>query len=207
MNRPSKPSNLADGEPVIGELIAVIDETSPRMGPGVYYVLTTAVMFNPAAVTTALAAVFDDTPARTRAFHWHKEGPTARQKLIDIIIGQGVIAHSRYQSVARDKQVRARQALLVHLAEDLHNEGIDHLIVESGDEVTNGRDKTTLLTHFEDRGGVPFRYDWRSKNEPLLWIADAINGALHDLYFHGNPGWFTQLCDAGVLPGEPIYTE
>jgi len=53
---------------------------------------------------------------------------------------------------------------------------------------------------------VPFRYDWRSKNEPLLWIADAINGALHDLYFHGNPEGFTQLCDAGVLPGEPTYT-
>lgn len=173
MSRPGKPSNFADGQPVIGELIAVIDETSPEMGPGVYYVLTTAVMFNSVAITSALATVFDGTPARTRAFHWHKEGPTAGQKLIDIIIGQGVVAHSRYQSLARNKQVHARQTLLVRLADDLHAEGIEHLIVESGDEVTNSRDRTPLLAHFEGRGGVPFRYDWRSKEERLLLIADA----------------------------------
>jgi len=206
VRRPRKPSNLADGKPVIGEMIAVIDETIPEMGPGVFYVLTTAVILNPTSAAAALAMVFDDTPGRTRAFHWHREGPTARQRLIDIIIRQGVVAHSRYQSVARNKQRRARQTLLVRLADDLHIEGIEHLIIESGDEVTNSRDRNSLLTHFEDRGGVPFEYDWRSKKERLLWIADAINGALHDYYLHGNPEWFIQLCDSGVLSGEPIYT-
>jgi hypothetical protein len=108
--------------------------------------------------------------------------------------------------VARNKQVSARQSLLVHLADDLHTEGVEHLIIESVDEVTNSRDKTSLLTHFENHGGVPFHYDWRSKNEQLLWVADAINGALHDYYVHDHPAWFMQLCEAGVLSGEPTYT-
>lgn len=105
MNRPGKPSNLADGRPIEGEFIAVVDETIPTMGGGVIYVLTTAVMFEPATMQTALSTLFDDTPNRVRAFHWHKEGPVARQKILDIIINGGVVAHSRYQPAARTKQV------------------------------------------------------------------------------------------------------
>ena len=126
--------------------------------------------------------------------------------MIDIIVSRGVIGFSRYRSVARNKQIGARQELLVHLAEDLTAEGVDHLIIESGDAVTNSRDKTTILTHFEDLGRVPFTYDWRDKSERLLWVADAVSGALHDYYFHGNPQWFRQLRDHGVLAGEPTYT-
>lgn len=93
----------------------------------------------------------------------------------------------------------------MHLADDVHKDGIEHLIIESGDEVTNSRDKTSLLNHFEALGGGPFVYDWRSKNERLLWIADAINGALLEFY-RGNTEWFQQLCDNGVLDGEPKHT-
>ncbi len=206
MSRLSRPPNLADGLHVTGGLIAVVDETSPEVGAGVYYVMTTAVMLDPSAIGAQLDGFFVDTPNRVRGFHWHKEGTKARQRMIDLTISNGIVAHSRYQSVARNKQIEARQTLLVHLADDAHREGAEHFIIESVDEVTNSRDKTTLLTHFEATGSVPFVYDWRSKDERLLWVADAINGSLHDLYFHENPEWFEQLCDAGVLAGEPTYS-
>ena len=200
------PAGLADDQPFAGELVALIDETSPQMGPGIYYVLTSAVTLDVGAITVELDLLFSDTPNRKRRFHWHKEGPAARQRIIDIVTRNGVIAQSRHRSVARNKQIPARLDLLCALADDLVTEGIDHLVIESGDNVTNNKDKTALLTHFEHRGGIPFAYDWRSKNEKLLWIPDAINGALHAHYTSGDPTWFQQLCDAGVLTGEPIYT-
>jgi len=39
---------LSDGNPLVGDLITVLDETIPAMGAGVYYVVTTAVVLDPA---------------------------------------------------------------------------------------------------------------------------------------------------------------
>ncbi|MCP4963593.1 MAG: hypothetical protein GY925_30530 [Actinomycetia bacterium] len=205
MNRPSQPSGLSDGAPMLGELIAVIDETVPEVGAGVHYVLTTAVTLSPTDVDLSLAQLFTDTPGRKRPFHWHKEGPAARNRITEIIIEHGVVAHSRYQTVGRRGQRDARQLLLADLSTELHLEGVDHLIIESVDDVTNGRDKRTLLDSFESSGGVPFAYDWRSKSERILWIADAINGAIHDYFVGGDITWFNQLTSGGVLDGEPRH--
>ena len=204
-SRPSQPSGLADGEPMEGELIAVIDETVPAVGAGVHYVLTTAVTFSRVELDEALGGLFSDTPGRKRPFHWHKEGPAARNRITEIIIEQGVVAHSRYQTVGRRGQRNARQLLLAELSTELHLEGVDHLIIESVDDVTNGRDKRTLLDNFESSGGVPYAYDWRSKSERILWIADAINGAIHDYLVGGDITWFSQLTAGGVLDGEPKH--
>jgi hypothetical protein len=206
VNRPSRPEGLADGEPLVGELVAVIDETVPEVGAGVHYVLTTAVMLSPITVEAALAALFMDTPGRLRPFHWHKEGPEARDRITEILVAHGVIAHSRYQTVGRRGQLAARQLLLAQLASDLHQEQVDHVVIETVDAVTNRRDKRTLLDHFEPIGGVPFAYDWRSKSERILWIADAINGALHDYMVRGDTTWLSRLQDGGVIAGEPRYS-
>lgn len=206
MTRPSQPTGLSDGEPLIGELIAVIDETVPEVGAGVHYVLTTAVTLSAVDVDQALVGLFSDAPGRRRPFHWHKEGPAARDRITEIIIEHGVVAHSRYLTVGRRGQLAARQLLLARLATDLHTEQIDHLIIESVDDVTNGRDKRTLLDHFEPIGGVPFAYDWRSKSERILWIADAINGALHDFLVRGDATWLSRLQHGGVIDGEPRYS-
>jgi hypothetical protein len=57
-------------------------------------------------------------------------------------------------------------------------EGAGHVIIESGDAATDGRDKATLLDTHRNDGGVPFTYTWATKAEPLLWLADAIAGAV-----------------------------
>lgn len=62
MSRPAKPSGLADGEPLVGELVAVIDETIPEVGAGVHYVLRTAVTLSPVDVDRALSELFANTP-------------------------------------------------------------------------------------------------------------------------------------------------
>lgn len=198
---------LADGRPIASSLVAVLDETTPEVGAGVYYVVASAVIVDLAAITGDLKLLFEASPSRLRPFHWHKEGPIAKQRMIDVIISNGLIAHSRYRSVARKNQSQARSQLLIAISQDLEVEGVQHLIIESGDSSTNERDRQALLDYYRDRGGVPFEYDWRSKKEPLLWVADALNGAIHSELAHQDSNWLDQLVDAGVLQGRPVYTQ
>ena len=56
-----------------------------------------------------------------------------------------------------------------------------------------------MLDHHRGRGGAPFVYDWRTKNESLLWIADAVAGAAADWVTGKTGEWYDQLHDRGVL--------
>jgi len=104
-----------------------------------------------------------------------------------------------YQSVARNKQTTARKKLLEVTADRLVHEEVEHLIIESSDERTNQRDQAALLAHYRDRGGVPFAYDWRSKQEPILWIADAINGVVHDSFAYQDDRHLNSSIAAGYI--------
>lgn len=68
-----------------------------------------------------------------------------------------------------------------------------------GDQVTNSRDQSTLLDHHRERGGVPFAYDWRTKQEPLLWVADALAGAVGEWAVGKSTFWYERLLEAGVI--------
>ena len=73
------------------------------------------------------------------------------------------------------------------------------MIIESGDDVTNRRDRSTILDHHRHMGGVPFVYDWRNKQERLLWVADAIAGAVGEWVIGRSSVWYDRLVDAGVV--------
>lgn len=42
-------------------------------------------------------------------------------------------------------------------------------------------------------GQCHIRYDWRTKDEPLLWIADAISGAVSEHLTGKDDDAFTQI--------------
>jgi hypothetical protein len=46
---------------------------------------------------------------------------------------------------------------------------------------------------------VPFRYDWRTKQEPLLWIADAIADAVSEWASGRSTSWHDRLQESGVI--------
>jgi hypothetical protein len=46
---------------------------------------------------------------------------------------------------------------------------------------------------------VPFRYDWRSKSERVLWLADAIAGAAGEHLVGKDDTWWQLLHDLGVV--------
>jgi hypothetical protein len=183
--------------------VALIDESTPVAGAGVYYVMTTAVVMDVEAAREGLESLFVDTPGRKRPFHWHKEGPIVQERMMQLIIDLGVVTFCRWRTVGRRGQTSARRELLVALANDVVAEGVTELIIEQGDHRTNRRDQMALLDHYRDRGGVPFKYGWRGKDEPLLWLPDAIGGATSAYLLNQNPSWYERLREAGVVPPEP----
>ena len=42
-------------------------------------------------------------------------------------------------------------------------------------------------------------YEWRDKAEELLWIADAIGGAVHDQLMQDDNPWASRLAEVASL--------
>ena len=179
------------------QLIVVIDESSPGDGVGgIAYVVAAAALMSPAGLSDQLHDIFETE--RSRPFHWTKEGPEARRRIIELMIREGVVAEVLCAHVGRRGQRLARQRMIAELSIWAATEGASHVVIESGDAATDGRDKATLLDTHRDRGGVPFEYDWRPKSEPLLWIADAVAGAVSEHVAGKDSSWF-ELLDEGKV--------
>lgn len=186
---------ISDGAPFEG-VLAVMDESTPEAGAGVYFVLTAVVIPEPAVVAAIVRDVVGD---RSRPFHFSKEGPAAIERMVDVLAQQELRAASLWSSVPRRGQVTARQRLLKEQVSRLADGGIDHVSIEAGDNTSNLRDRSAILDAFRDEGGVPFRYDWRSKAEPLLWVADAVSGIVAAHLLGRSAEHFDRLSDSGLL--------
>ena len=104
----------------------------------------------------------------------------------------------REAGVPAELLARAGINLLAAHARRLVNDGATHLIIESGDATSDQRDRETLLDTFAG-SGVPFQYDWRSKDQPLLWIADAVCGIASEHLLSGDNEIFDRLANAGII--------
>jgi len=201
MNSPTDPR---DGAPFVGDIIAVVDESGAPSGGAVGFVLAAAVVFAPIAdIELALTtAVF--TTGRKRPFHWLHEGVEKRSAVIEIVCEHGMAMHVRYRWCGRKGQASARRDLLATTSELLTNEGVTHLAIEHGDHSTNQRDHRTLLDRHQLKGGVPFEYDWRSKAQPVMWLGDAVAGAVSEHLTNKASMWYERLNSTGLLTLESL---
>ncbi len=193
-----KPTNVSDGRPIVGDVLVVIDESSPNnQAGGVAYVVTAAALLS---VPDVVAGLTDMFPAsRKRPFHWAKEGPEARNAILDVIVSTGVVAVAHCAHVSRRGQLPVRLEMLADLSGWAAIEGATHVMIEASDDATIGRDQKALLDRHRDSGGVPFTYDWRSKCERALWVADAIAGSVGEFVVGKNAYWYEKLVGAGAL--------
>ena len=189
---------LADGDPYDGA-VAVMDESAHEAGAGIYYNLTVVRIPEPAGVLPGLSEVVGDRP---RPFHLSEEGPDAIERMMDLIESAGLVGTTLWSSVARTGQVAARRYLLREHALRCAADGVDHLSIEGGGDVSNQRDRSVILDTFRGDGGVPFRYDWRSKAEPALWIADAVAGSVAAHLLGGPAEHYDRLSAAGLIAVE-----
>ena len=189
---------VADGQPFAGDVVAVVDESVHEAGGGVYYVVGAAVVVDPTRVTAELRALIKE---RSNVVHWAREGPAMRTRVLDVLCESAVAASVQWSATGRRGQIETRARLLTEIATWVYGEGADHLVIESSDTTMNRRDRQTLARHpMATEGGLVFRYDHRSKQEPLLWLADTVASAVGEHLIGKGSGAYERLVEARLLP-------
>lgn len=123
-----------------------------------------------------------------------------RDRMLDQIRELGAVAVVRARPSGRRGQVGARAELLPTILAAVVAEGISHLVIESRGSREDGRDRGVILDSFHATD-VPFTYDWRTKAEPLLWMADAAAGSCRQLIEGGDSNSYDRLVNERVLDG------
>lgn len=173
-------------------MIGVVDETTPESA-GVHYAVVSGLLLeDEATVRTALEGVLP--PGRQRTFHWHTEGPVAKEAMVACLSAIHVVAKATVVTSGRKQLEQARAQALAATVEALLADGCTRLIIEARSGAMDVRDRGTILDVLRSSPSHPdLCYEWRPKGEPLLWIADAIGGGVREhLLGKGGP-WFAKI--------------
>ncbi|WP_406050092.1 hypothetical protein [Kribbella sp. NBC_00889] len=140
------------------------------------------------------------TLGRTGRLHWANESPKRRDAVTAFIASLDLAAVVVVGSpMLGPKQERARRCCLERLLHELAVFGVGDVWMESRSAVPDRRD-IRLIDSARRKGLVPdslvVRFA-RPKDDPMLWIPDAIAGAVTAATL-GEPRW--------VLPLEEILT-
>lgn len=162
------------------EATAYVDE-SIRMEPPLY--VLAAVLVAPTdeiAAREAMAAFH--LPARAPRFHWHDEREDRRLAMLRCLadLRLPVRAYVRQGPVHGQHAGRARSLCLISLLRDLRLRTVGHLVIESREPHNDRRDARTILGAQQGRlasSSLAFHFA-RPSDEPLLWPADAVAGAV-----------------------------
>lgn len=188
-------------------MFAALDESAPELPSGIAYVLTGVVLLGEEVEARKAAQAVLPT-YRKNPFHWHREGPTARDAMMACLSHTGAVAHvCVHYPTGRRKQEAARARLLEMVVPKLLGEGAGHLCIESRGSDADLRDRVVLLDLLNPAGGsAAMSYDWRNKSEPLLWLADGVCGAAAD-YLRQAPGTthYFETLQASKVIGELTY--
>ena len=122
-----------------------------------------------------------------------------RSRVVDVLCESAAAVSVEWAPTGRRRQVETRAKLLTEIVTWVHGHGVDHLVIEAGDATMNLQDRRTLARHPLAASGLGFRYDHRSKQEPLLWLADAVAGAVGEHLIGKGSGPYERLIAAGLL--------
>lgn len=178
-------------------IVAVLDEAAPADRGGIYYIVTAAIMLDVNAVRRGLNEVVPTD--RTRPFHWATEGPQARNRMVELLIEAGVVAHVVvHYPTGRRRQEEARRSAMVELVPLVVAEGAAELIIESRSEREDQRDRQSVIEAM-GLAEQTIGYRWEPKSESLLWVADAVCGAVKEYLLHEDNSWLERLESASVV--------
>lgn len=183
-------------------MLAALDETYPELAAGIAYVVAATVLVADENETRAMVAEVLDAHGRTRPFHWHSEGPLARNRMLQCLEDLGAIAHVCVHYPTSRKRIDAARALCLRaVIPKLIADGASQLLIESRGTLEDARDRGTILDTFNDIGASgAFAYGWRGKHESVTWLADAVCGAVREhLIDPTRARSFDRLREAAVL--------
>ncbi len=84
--------------------------------------------------------------------------------------------------------------------EELLDNGCSAAIIETRTSRQDATDRGVILDLLRERlAAINFSYRWGTKAEPLLWIADAIGGAVREHLIGEQVGWYDKVAAATGL--------
>lgn len=156
-----------------------VDESLRQTGQGLYVLAGVAVRDD--CVSTARRVVRACAKKLEHRFHWRWENEASRIRMLESLaeLELAVIAIA-CAPVARGRAPRARSLCLKELLWALDQGKIRRLVIETREPHNDQFDRRVVVGVQQSyRLGVGIAYAFeRPLNEPLLWAADAIAGAV-----------------------------
>jgi hypothetical protein len=183
-----------EGGPRFGDRLLLIDESvvGTDSDRDAYVIGAAALLRGDAAVARRLAVEATHVEGghpRSRPFHHRDEGPRVRRQMLDAVADacEAVFAVAVAQTPRSALEAARRRALgeILSLCTDVGHRP-DALLIESREQNPKvvGQNRVDHQVVIEARrAGVVGRsvvYEWAGKDEPLLWLADAIAGSFAD---------------------------
>lgn len=158
-------------------MIAFVDESLRQVPDGLY--LMAAVVLVDQDVERAREQTKEVLLPRQPLFHWRNESEQQRLLMMRQIAGLGPTVFG-YRCPMPPKSDRARALCLNGLLWDLREHEVDRLVIESRQERNDAKDRQTIVRSLKaERAPADLTYVFaRSSDEPLLWLADAMAGAI-----------------------------
>jgi hypothetical protein len=173
---------------------AFLDESSARREGGLQeYLVCAAVIASDACDDARRLLEPLRLPGQIK-LHWTDESETRRRKIVEQIVKLGpmnvVVTHLDAQ---RNKTERFRRKCLEHLYYELVAMGVSELTLECRSDVQDARDRAHIVDLRGQGLASTLRIEhMRGGDEPLLWIADAVLGAVNAAH-KGNPEHYEAL--------------
>lgn len=149
------------------------------MSDGIY--LLVATVADPATCDPIRDTLRGRLVKRQPRWHWRTESAKRRLEMAEVIAGFS-LAHTVVigAPVNERRQERARRICMERLYFELHSREVDTVWVESRHESLNRRDRE-MVDALRGKGviGESMRVEFAlPKQEPMLWIPDAVAGAV-----------------------------
>lgn len=178
----------------------VIDESSDEVGGSHRYMIGAGVLVTRLEATRAqIESVVFGPEGRVRPFHWVDEGAVRRHAMLDLVGALGIEVFAVVSTAqTRHHLEHVRDQCLRELFRNTRHSGIERIVIESRERVIsvtgqNRRDYTTLIEARHAGELSPrVRYDWVLKSDPLVWLADAVAGAVLAAE-RGDMSWLDRL--------------
>lgn len=180
---------------------AYIDESYRPVGPrGLGTYLFAAVTLR-AEDEPLVREQLDRLRGRARLLHWNEDRPQTRRRVLTAVALMPLAGLTIYRGqVPRGRTERMRQHALWNLTAELRDRDVHDLTLEARERQMNKRDEETLANIARTKvAGERFRYRFVGKyDEPLLWLADYVAGAVGESLCRDDASYLAHLPGGSV---------